>query len=350
MKGAIRRKLITASFGAIAALVCLTTTTYAWFAKNADAWVDEFKVDIRQDEGLTISVDNENFFSDITTEQVTKAVIAKRLGINYSDVTEDLVTQYKDDLTLASVSTNDLQTFTTVDSKSTTEYRNSENKTYYVPRELEANEFGYIAFDLYFKAEVATSDAFSKYRLQFTTSTTTDNERGVSYIKSTEQEQKIYNSLKTFENGAAKDYRSGDTININPANAMRLGVLTEENVSTIYEPNTGYSSYALQGNTNNLYNPSYNPMLTYFNNSHSAKLEPLDDLDVYRNTQKDFDGNISFGTFERSVDQTTNEVTYNRLKVTVFLWLEGYDGDYLPTTKTNKVELFLNFTKVGLEG
>ena len=164
MKGAIRRKLITASFGAIAALVCLTTTTYAWFAKNADAWVDEFKVDIRQDEGLTISVDNENFFSDITTEQVTKAVIAKRLGINYSDVTEDLVTQYKDDLTLASVSTNDLQTFTTVDSKSTTEYRNSENKTYYVPRELEANEFGYIAFDLYFKAEVATSDAFSKYR------------------------------------------------------------------------------------------------------------------------------------------------------------------------------------------
>lgn len=350
MKGAIRRKLISAGLGATMALVCLTTTTYAWFAKNADAWVDEFKVDIRQDEGLTISVDNENFFSDITTEQVTKAVIAKRLGINYSDVTEELVTQYKDDLTLASVSTNDLQTFTTVDSKSTTEYRDSENKTYYVPRTLEANEFGYISFDLYFKAEVATSDAFSKYRLQFTTSTTTDNERGVSYIKSSSQDQKIYNNLTTYENGGLKLYSSGDLININPANAMRIGVLTENNVSTIYEPNTGYSSYALKGNHDIKYHPYYNPMLTYFNNSHSAKLEPLDDLDVYRNTQKDFDGNISFGTFERSVDQTTNEVTYNNLKVTVFLWLEGYDGDYLPTTKTNKVELFLNFTKVGLEG
>ena len=363
MKGAIRRKLIEASLGATMALVCLTTTTYAWFAKNANAWVDEFKVDIRQDEGLLISVDGKNWYDSIygsnahSSNSIYKAIVAKRLNKAYDDVTySDL---YPDEnaseeaksaarLRLSSVSTKDLKTFTTVDSKSTVEDEtvNGVTTSHYVPREIEANEFEYVSFDLYFKAEVATYNAYSKYKLTFTPSNLDNTERGVSKVTSSSTYHTLYNDL-TYKNAAGEvmNLHPGDHLYTNTANAMRIGILHSDNeTATIYEPNIGYSSYALSGNQNDIYNPSYNPMLTYFNSSHNSELKPLDDLDVYKNTQKDFEAGISFGTFEPQQDGE-----YNILKITVFLWLEGYDGDYLPTTNSDYVYSFLNFTKIGLE-
>ena len=71
--------------------VCLGTTTYAWFARNGDAVVENTKFNLESAEGLRISIDGENYSQDITLSQL-KEVIKAKTGKEYEDTVYNGVT------------------------------------------------------------------------------------------------------------------------------------------------------------------------------------------------------------------------------------------------------------------
>ena len=81
MRKSITRKLILSVASLTATAVCLTSTTYAWFAKNANAWTEEFDINIHTFEGLQISIDGENYYDSVSYEQMLKAVALSRYNL-----------------------------------------------------------------------------------------------------------------------------------------------------------------------------------------------------------------------------------------------------------------------------
>ena len=175
-------------------------------------------------------------------------------------------------------------------------------------------------------------------------------------IEGRENDVYLYNALYTTgsednRTGTRRDgttytkgeYVAGDTIKVDTTNALRLGVLHDDGeTSSIFEPSIGLGSYAIEGQTDLNYNPSKNAMFTYFNNIHEAQLRPISGNDEelvkkYKNTYKSLGEAVSFGVFEKENGK------YNDIKLTVSLWLEGMDADYISGVYDRSVSMFLNF-------
>ena len=84
--GSKRRKLILSVLMLVMTFACLTSTTYAWFARNREAWTEDFQLDIENYDGLLISIDGKNFGASIDNKELKKAVVAK---INNIDILAD---------------------------------------------------------------------------------------------------------------------------------------------------------------------------------------------------------------------------------------------------------------------
>ena len=111
----------------------------------------------------------------------------------------------------------------------------------------------------------------------------------------------------------------------------------------VFEPNEGYGSSAYNNCPTDdiLHNPVVNPMVTYFNNSHNLGnlyLENYENRVITKNTMYGND----LGVFNR-----TNGV-YNDIKMRVYIWLDGYDADYIEGVDTSEMHFYLSFTKVGV--
>ena len=66
----------------------------------------------------------------------------------------------------------------------------------------------------------------------------------------------------------------------------------------------------------------------------------IDNKSIYTNTQKDFENEVSFAVFN-----PINDTTYNDVKITVAIWLEGYDCDYISTVDLTDLSFYLSFCK-----
>ena len=64
----LRRKLVLSLIMLMLTVITATSITFAWFANNQNAWVDDFELEIENVEGLLISVDGENFYSSVSSE------------------------------------------------------------------------------------------------------------------------------------------------------------------------------------------------------------------------------------------------------------------------------------------
>lgn len=73
----LTRKLITSIATATMTAVCLTTTTYAWFSRNENVWIEETDFNIDSYEGLLISLDGKSFSQDVTEEELKKLITGK---------------------------------------------------------------------------------------------------------------------------------------------------------------------------------------------------------------------------------------------------------------------------------
>ncbi|MBQ3253826.1 MAG: hypothetical protein IJA65_04645, partial [Acholeplasmatales bacterium] len=58
------------------------------------------------------------------------------------------------------------------------------------------------------------------------------------------------------------------------------------------------------------------------------------------NTLKSFDDEVSLGKFD-----AVNDSEYNIVKITIAIWLEGYDADYLGTVDLTELSCYLSFFK-----
>jgi hypothetical protein len=327
----LRRKLLLSIIMLGLTVITVTSTTLAWFANNQTAWVDEFELEIENVEGLLISVDGENFYSSVSNDDLIKAIIAKKDNLDINDLELADVKEEFLKIRLASVTTKDLKSFYTIDNKKV-------SNNYYELKE--APKGSYIEFDLYFRI---VSDDDNVAGGNNVLSIASD-----SYIKSEARAVKLVNELRS----KGVTYHSGESIAVNPADAIRLGIKVHDKDETtlIYEPNLGLGSYAIEGEDvldddyDINYDPTENAMLTYFNNLNEYKLAPIKatDKEYYKNTKK-FDDNTIISNFEIKEDKTG----YEDIKVTVTLWLEGYDADYFVGIDIKSIKMYLNFEKGG---
>ena len=357
------KKLIMGVCALGATAVCLTSTTYAWFARNANAWTEEYSIRIHTDEGLEISVDGINFTDTITKSQLTRAIALERYNLlnptnqkTYLELTQAEVATYGE-TSLAPVSPDsnwNFYGFDTIDYQADS-FNDYIKNGYYTPVNLTEKKAtaSYLKFDLYFRAIASSNDPKDKYKLVFADEAHNEGMR-TSYIEADTASVKLHNSLSILPSKDERDipgadpanpiiqglYTSGEDFTVNPANAMRIGV-TGEKEDRIYEINEGYGSSAYLNATDDLHNPSVNPMVTYFNNTHGKDLYLKDYDTEYVETVKNFDDLYSLGDFVRD-----GEGKYNNVKATFYIWLDGYDADYIEGVDTNSIRFFLNFTKV----
>jgi hypothetical protein len=324
----MRRKLILSMLMLALTIITATSTTYAWFAKNRNAWVDDFQLEIENAEGLLISVDGINFSSSISNEELIKAIVAKKQGVKISELNLDTLREDFEAIHLSSVTTKDLESFKTIDQS------NVVNGYYQL---MEAPKNTYLEFDLYFRIVSNIGQTTSDVQ---TLSIAHD-----SVISSEAKSVDLVNSL----NAGGTVYNSGDAIAVNPANAIRLGIKVHESDSAIiYEPNLGLGSYAIEGFTEGSenydvkYDPTKNAMLTYFNKLNESKLAPLSfaDNEIYRGAKNFLDDTV-ISEFKANDEKTK----YNDIHITVSLWLEGYDADYFVGVDVKKIKMYLNFEK-----
>lgn len=351
------RKLIMGVSALAATAVCLTSTTYAWFARNANAWTEEYSIRIHTEEGLEISADGVNFTDTITKSQLTRAIALERYNLlnpdnqkGFNDLTADEVNTYGNtSLSPVSPDSNwNFYGFDTIDYQADS-FNDYIVGGYYTPTNLTEKKAiaSYLKFTLYFRAIPSSNDPKDKYKLAFADDAHREGMR-TSYIEADESTVTLRNELKVLADKDLRDnpttkglYKSGEEITINPANAMRIGV-TGTQPDRIYEINEGFGSSAYEGAPAGLNDPATNPMVTYFNKLHGkANLKLRDYATEYVETVKNFDDLYSLGDFNR--DASGN---YNNVTATFYVWLDGYDADYLDEVNTDSIRFFLNFTKV----
>ncbi len=139
---------------------------------------------------------------------------------------------------------------------------------------------------------------------------------------------------------------------------MRLAVVTPVTSTTtkptinVYEPSIGLGSYAYDitdttviaaGLNDDNHDANKNAAYTYYNS-----LNPLSPFTAYNGdyasyfegtTTKTSFTNDVYGTFK--YDATTK--TYNTIKLSVMIWLEGWDADYLMGITAQDVSVKLGF-------
>ena len=74
-KGSLKRKLILGVSTIALTATLLTTTTFAWIARNAEAWMDDFDLELDSSLGLLMSLDGENFSQNITKDKILKQLV-----------------------------------------------------------------------------------------------------------------------------------------------------------------------------------------------------------------------------------------------------------------------------------
>ncbi len=365
MKKNFGRKILLSCISALFVLSTAATSTYAWFQLNSEAWLSDVNLDVNQDKGILISIDNKNYSQKIDSLDIMKAIVAKKN--NYAlvdgvfkdgDVVVDRQTfldEYKL-MTLNSVTSLNGTTF-----KNVFEYNNTNQEIDLSDPNLNNH---YYEFDLYFtvtttgKNPTENENGLEDVTIMFLNETKSLSANGTlnkTAITSDFEEVTLLNKLTTYKYVddvlEIVNKNGNDKISVSTADAMRFSTTTynEEEKTKIYELNSGLGSYATtmaSGDQN--YDPKYDSSLnagyTYLKNinNHYTSILPMDyDLlpKTYKTLDEDADSQI--------VDvckYDVNTQTYSKQKVTFRIWLEGYDADCFNGMGQESVKIQLSFT------
>lgn len=316
------KKLVLSLSMCVFLLISLVSSTFAFVVINKTVGVEEFDFSIEGQNGLLISLDGENFTQDISAEELKKK-IAGSLEKFDSTLFTGVTLKHTED---KKIEYNAGQPVFVKD------YLQDNRHTFI---EADKNE-DYISFDIWIRPDgTGTSD--TEYKIKFTEKTG---------IRAEDYTAKLSNRLTTLD----RLYESGEEITINPANAMRLGILrhiTEDmRELTVYEcaakgtTALDLGSAAIEGGTGRN-NPSANAMFTYYNNLH-----PL-----YPFTTAAEAGLEGFSEEITQTDYVSEPLEslpytadgYKTAHFTVILWLEGWDADYFTSVPTSSIYVNLEF-------
>ena len=343
-------KLILSGAASLALAVSLTATTFAYVLIGNNATVEEFDFKVEGQEGLLISLDGNNYSQDISSDQLKSHLAGSvddfnKLKIESTSIKQsgESVVKENGELVFERQVVNFLQ-----DEK---KYERSFDKA--------ERNYDYFAFDLYFLAQ--NTAGASEYSLTIGED---------SYVAGVREEIELVNTFSTWEyqtnTGKYKEvkHNQGDKVTQNLANATRVAITSEEptaNPLTVLETadidNLG--SAAINGRTDKSHDPYSSMMLNYYN-----KVFPLYPYTLENTSKEDEDGNLltgvqgaedgeAFTTLVRkdaSSDAWKNHKigtikTGEKLKVTVYIWLEGWDADCLlgSSLEGSKISCKLDF-------
>lgn len=307
-------KLLLSSVAAASCAVSLTASTFAYVIIGNSVEVADFYFDIESQEGLLVSLDGINYQQDITSDQL-KSYIAdsvddfnKKTFIGVTPLQEDGKIKYDGENVMFG-------------------YDNaSEAYRIHDYHDAIAND-NYIKFDLWFKVLSPTTTT-SNFGLVLGEKTN---------IESITEDIELTNTFSVGSN----TYHSGDKVTQSVKNAIRLGLYNRDNTNgefRIFEvtDDNDLGTTAIEGRTDS-HAPSSNIMYNYYNVIH-----PLYPFTKGADDGEAYDTVGQYGTLVNNV-WNGEHVSYFKedgvAKVTVYLWLEGWDADYLLGTSVAGSEI-----------
>lgn len=294
MKNKLTRKLMLSVFTLLFAVISLGASTYAWFTLSRNAKVEAFEASVTIGSGLNLQA-VAHATDSVPVDgnwEVSSLTLNNSL---YSNVKfQDITPNNAEDLSQGFVNVIDSQN---------------------------ASATGYICFDLFFKL---TDDTDSKtYDLYFT---------GYTFdtpVKTSWTIDKNYGGKDQPEWNEDSKYSIGESIQYYAQDAARLGIVPGGSESSaIYQAPSGSPEFTPDAGEGNV-----NAALNYYNavNPNAPKSVP-DDFYTANSAVED-DGQL-VGTF-------TND---NRtIKVTVYVWLEGWDAECINAIFAQKLSVSLDF-------
>ena len=350
----VRKKLIIAGFAILSLLITTVTTTFAWFSLNDAAWVDNFEMEIYNSDKLMLRHPSGDFKQMLTKEDIVAAINDGRVANQITSL---------EDIKFSEVHSLDGKNFY----KLVPSYDEMNRKTVDLKT---ANLNSYLSFTLTFTVEPGNTADGQIHPSYFLRLSENDNDEGVKKTSITAENQTI--KLVNKMNAKGKVYERGESITVNPVNALRLAIKgdssensTNSNVDYIYElvDDLDLGSYAIRdaivessGVNDARYYSSLNAAFTYYNNINNNILDSIG-YDEY-NDEDVFEQNVQI--FKDLVDKTKYSLgdnlatfkydeqtkTYNEATITISLWLEGFDADNLIGLDSSAIKCLLSFTLV----
>ena len=326
-------------------VITLAGTTYAFIILSNEADIDDFNVVLENQEGLLISVDGENFYNHISSEMLIEA-IEKYQGNekSFDEFKFNGVTiKNEDDSANLDLTGDKFNVLMDVEEPVLDEEGNPDlfsGKKVHVLKE--ASSGSYVAFDAYFRLINGTNTIENKldYGLYFNDSTK---------LECSPTEITLMNKLTTLVDGEYKTLGYQDKLLVNPLNAMRIAVLThnDELTTNIFEPYLGLGSSAIESSKDNEEDPTHDPnknaMYTYYQSMNPLSRFEHASVDSVQFDTIGLDGlnTTQLGLFKFNPE--VEEETYNIVKLTLLIYLDGWDADYLMGIASGDIKISLGF-------
>lgn len=292
------KKIWLSAILSILVLITGVTSTYAWYAMTRTNNVEDFNFDIKGGNSLAISTNGIDFQDSLSSLDVKKAILQKR-GIDASGLSDDKVNSLLN-IVLDPVTPKD---YTSLDKG----FQYVDNK--------DASDYKYISFDIYLASN-------------------NDNKEEATSVRfSTINPVKASDKYVSFDGENVNDESSlgkiSDGVKMNVANAMRLALTTydvclySDILNSSNNPHT--TIYSIGGNApnvkNNVYNfgginTEYNLAVDLYNQRSENQIS------IPQNERNDLD-------YDTTEIISSNDGLYSGMmkKMTVYLWLEGWDAD-----------------------
>jgi len=322
-------KVILSSTAALASALSLSASTFAYVLIGNSVSVEDFQFNIEGQTGLLVSLDGENFSQDITSN-----MIKEKIG-----TTVELFDQKKFQGVTPKMEAGKV----TYDSEGAMQFQydfaNEANRVHtYKPAEANVD---YIAFPLWFKA-ISTTTATSTFHVVMGEKTK---------IESIEQNIDIQNTFTVKDaNGndvtyapasvAAGQNNYRTNVDQRVSNAIRLGLYSyeEENKLRIFEvtDDADLGTTAIEGSTDE-HDPARSIMYNYYN-----AVFPLYPFQTAATPGEAYQTIKQFGSGADTTwtgEYVTKFDADGVAKVMVYLWLEGWDADYLLNTSVEASEI-----------
>lgn len=381
----LSKKLYISIFAFLLAFIVVGTTTFAWLKLNPNAFFDELSIQLDTSGDLRISVvgDDDSYKNNLDNTDMKYAVVAKRLSekgyklkctknadktLSYyfvddsnNNVSVDVDAEYSK-LKLAALTSSDGVTF--------------RNKFDTVMRD------GYLSFDIYFKSDTNSTQTvyFSNREIAYEEYVIPKTEIVVKEaISSDDLIDKIHADFSTYDmltgtkldfdvsNKNTFDYKEGIEEyypSVYANEAARFSIYTTvndvENFNGIYEIDAGHGSYATKDMTDAIYSnalgarydASKNAALTYYNNyilsnedNEQRMNEVIHPTLKYLELPETYKG---LDTEEAAEILVLNEGNHwganGRAKMTMSLWLEGWDADCVDFVLDQELAIRMSFT------
>lgn len=305
--------------------VIMIFSTYAWLSVTLNVKINNFKMQVKPNSGLTISLDGITFGHYV---EVSYESIIERLRNTYSNNTSQWALNGLTPVSSNGISSPNNDKFDVYASHGGVKYKNKKKDIGYIAtylvKENKINPFNaYIAFDIFLKNESGSPISDNLY-LDYTTFLETDTE--VDNYEYDEEMQGLVNSARI---GFVK---IGSVPLKSPVDMIQNVQCNNNCQMLIYEPNNSYhTDLSIERSLKygiNLKDGEYFPTFAFIKAGGPIEVRKTIsgsvDMDYnYFKEQK----TITEADFVRPIFQIPDGIT----KARIYIWLEGQDIDSLET-------------------